>query len=215
MRHENCDGLTRRESAGAPLRISLLGSLRAVTGPSSQYANDYGCWSYVPFGNRQSQSMSITPCGSNPPLTSWAQYKDAVNGTNNNQVSRTNQNTLQASGKRAFTSKQIVSDYISAKLGAICRSPVCVCGERQVVLRVDAIAAKLTTDARMVEPQDPTRLLSEPFLSKARKLTKPLSLLNINSMACDPCNLRRTDCCRSHNAMLAGLATVLFTGCTA
>jgi hypothetical protein len=136
VRHENCDGLTRRESAGAPLRISLLGSLRAVTGPSSQYANDYGCWSYVPFGNRQSQSMSITPCGSNPPLTSWAQYKDAVNGTNNNQVSRTNQNTLQASGKRAFTSKQIVSDYISAKLGAICRSPACVCGERQVVLRV-------------------------------------------------------------------------------
>ncbi len=48
------------------------------------YASNYGCWSYDSFGNRSAQSMSTTPCGSNPPLTSWANY----NG--NNQFTNTN-----------------------------------------------------------------------------------------------------------------------------
>lgn len=39
------------------------------------HANNVGCWNYNQFGNRNSQSMSTTACGSNPPLMSWATYK--------------------------------------------------------------------------------------------------------------------------------------------
>jgi hypothetical protein len=38
---------------------------------------------------------------------------------------------------------------------------------------------------------------------------------NITPMRSSEYISRRAACCRSHNAMLAGLATVLFTGCTA
>ena len=48
--------------------------------------------------------MSPVACGSNPSLSSWAQYNGSVNGTNNNQMSQTSQNTLQASGYDAVAS---------------------------------------------------------------------------------------------------------------
>jgi RHS repeat-associated protein len=53
--------------------------------------------------------MSATACGNTPPLTSWAQHNGTVNGTNNNQMSQTNQNALQTSAydatKHHFTQK--------------------------------------------------------------------------------------------------------------
>jgi YD repeat-containing protein len=50
-------------------------------------ASDYGCWSYDPFGNRDTESMSTTQCGNNPPLLSWADY----NTNNSNQFTSTSQ----------------------------------------------------------------------------------------------------------------------------
>jgi RHS repeat-associated protein len=70
----------------------------ATTNTSSQYSNDWGCWTYDQFGNRESESMSTTACTGNPPLTSWAHYTGTVNGTNNNQMSATNMNANQANG---------------------------------------------------------------------------------------------------------------------
>ena len=50
-------------------------------------ANDYGCWTYDAFGNRDNESMSTTQCANNPPLLSWAD-----NNTNNsNQFTSTSQ----------------------------------------------------------------------------------------------------------------------------
>ena len=94
----------------------------ATTSTSTQYASNYGCWSYDAFGNRLSQSMSTTACGSNPPLSSWAQYNGTVNGTNNNQMSQTNQNTLQASGYDAAgnVTNDGVNQYLYDAEGRIC-----------------------------------------------------------------------------------------------
>lgn len=94
----------------------------ATTSTSIQYANNWGCWSYDAFGNRTSQSMSSTPCGNNPPLTSWAQYNGTVNGTNNNQMSQTNQNENQANGYDA--AGDVINDGVNQYLydgeGRIC-----------------------------------------------------------------------------------------------
>jgi hypothetical protein len=60
----------------------------AASSATPQFAGNYGCWSYDrgprrqvfvagvedSFGNRLSQAISTTPCGSNPPLMSWALY---------------------------------------------------------------------------------------------------------------------------------------------
>jgi RHS repeat-associated protein len=57
----------------------------AVSSATPQFAGNYGCWSYDAFGNRLSQSMSTTACGSSPPLMSWANYNA------NNQFAATSQ----------------------------------------------------------------------------------------------------------------------------
>ncbi len=87
----------------------------ATTSTSTQYANNYGCWSYDAFDNRTAQSMSTTPCGSNPPMTSWAHY----NG--NNQFT----NTIQAVGGVAYdTVGDVINDgqnqYLYDGEGRIC-----------------------------------------------------------------------------------------------
>jgi RHS repeat-associated protein len=56
------------------------------------------CWSYDAFGNRTMESLSSVACNANPTPTTWAQYNGTVNGTNNNQMSQTNQNTNQGNG---------------------------------------------------------------------------------------------------------------------
>jgi RHS repeat-associated protein len=94
----------------------------STTSTSAQYANNWGCWVYDAFGNRLSQSMSTTACGSSPPLTSWTQYNGTVNGTNNNQMSATNQNGNQANGYDA--SGDVTNDgtnqYLYDGEGRIC-----------------------------------------------------------------------------------------------
>jgi hypothetical protein len=66
--------------------------------------------------------MSTTPCASGPPQTSWAQFNGTVNGSNNNQMSATSQNALQASGYDA--SGNITNDgtnqYLYDAEGRIC-----------------------------------------------------------------------------------------------
>jgi RHS repeat-associated protein len=57
----------------------------AVSSATPQFAGNYGCWSYDGFGNRLSQAMSTTACGSSPPLMSWANYNS------NNQFTATSQ----------------------------------------------------------------------------------------------------------------------------
>jgi hypothetical protein len=57
----------------------------ATTPTSTQYASNYGCWSYDAFGNRLSQSMSTTPCIGTLPMMSWANYNA------NNQFTATSQ----------------------------------------------------------------------------------------------------------------------------
>jgi len=78
--------------------LNRLSTTTAATNAPAPYAGNYGCWSYDAFGNRTSQSMSTTSCGSNPALASWAQYNGTINGTNNNQMSATSQNLNQAYG---------------------------------------------------------------------------------------------------------------------
>jgi RHS repeat-associated protein len=56
------------------------------------------CWSYDAFGNRTMESLSSVACNANPTPTTWAQYNGTVNGTNNNQMSQTYQNTNQGNG---------------------------------------------------------------------------------------------------------------------
>jgi RHS repeat-associated protein len=94
----------------------------AVTSTSTQFSGDYGCWIYDAFGNRLSQSMSTTACTSSPPLTSWAQYNGTVNGTNNNQMSQTNQDTAQAGGYDAGgnITNDGVNQYLYDAEGRIC-----------------------------------------------------------------------------------------------
>jgi len=93
-----------------------------TTSTSAQYANNWGCWAYDAFGNRLSQSMSTTACGSNPPLTSWAQYNGTVNGTNNNQMSATNRNGNQANGydPSGDVTNDGINQYLYDGEGRIC-----------------------------------------------------------------------------------------------
>jgi RHS repeat-associated protein len=51
----------------------------AATPTSTQYANNYGCWSYDPFGNRTAQSLQTSPCPAQSAST-W------VYAANNNRV---------------------------------------------------------------------------------------------------------------------------------
>jgi RHS repeat-associated protein len=65
----------------------LVSSQNTATTPtSSQYAGNYGCWSYDAFGNRLSQAISTTPCANNPPLMSWANYNANNQFTNTSQA---------------------------------------------------------------------------------------------------------------------------------
>ena len=52
----------------------------ATTPTSTQYANNYGCWSYDAYGNRTLEAMSTTQCANTPlPLMSWASYNPVNN----------------------------------------------------------------------------------------------------------------------------------------
>jgi hypothetical protein len=66
--------------------VDRLAAATAVGHNPAPYANNYGCWSYDAFGNRLSQSMSTTACGSSPPLTSWANYDANNRFTNTSQA---------------------------------------------------------------------------------------------------------------------------------
>jgi hypothetical protein len=88
----------------------------AVTGASTHYANFWGCWSYDSFGNRLSESISSTACGSTPPMTSWANYNAS------NRMVSTNQNSAQASGYDAAgdVTYDGVNQYLYDGEGRIC-----------------------------------------------------------------------------------------------
>ena len=62
----------------------LVTAQNTATGIATQYANVYGCWQYDSYGNRTSESMSTTACGSSPPLASWAGYNYTT--ANNNRI---------------------------------------------------------------------------------------------------------------------------------
>ena len=66
--------------------LNRLTAAAAAANAPAPYANNYGCWSYDAFGNRLSQSMSTTACGSSPPLTSWANYDANNRFTNTSQA---------------------------------------------------------------------------------------------------------------------------------
>jgi YD repeat-containing protein len=55
-------------------KLNRLATATAGTNAPAPFTSNYGCWSYDAFGNRTSESMSTTPCTSNPPLASWAKY---------------------------------------------------------------------------------------------------------------------------------------------
>jgi RHS repeat-associated protein len=58
----------------------LVTSQNTAAGASPfPYTGMYGCWTYDAYGNRISEAMSATPCASNPPLQSWANYNSANN----------------------------------------------------------------------------------------------------------------------------------------
>jgi len=69
---------------------------RLVNGTASSGPNSgkIACWTYDPFGNRTSESLSTTACNNNPPKTSWADYTT----TNTNRMDSTSVNTGQSSG---------------------------------------------------------------------------------------------------------------------
>jgi len=75
-----------------PLNRLVSAENTAVTGTSAQFLDDYGCWKYDDFGNREYESMSTTACTNNPPLLSWASYTT----TNTNRMDATNFNPNQA-----------------------------------------------------------------------------------------------------------------------
>jgi RHS repeat-associated protein len=64
--------------------LNRVATASAGSNAPAPYANNTGCWNYDQFGNRTSQAMSTTACGSNPPLMSWANYNA------NNQFTETN-----------------------------------------------------------------------------------------------------------------------------
>jgi RHS repeat-associated protein len=75
-----------------PLNRLVTAQNTAVTGASAQFLDDYGCWKYDNFGNREYESMSTTACTSNPPLISWASFTT----TNTNRMDSTSINSNQA-----------------------------------------------------------------------------------------------------------------------
>ena len=86
------------------LQDSIMGSWtfsydtlnRLVSGAASSgdFSGQSTCWSYDAWGNRTSQSLSTTACGSNPPAMSWATYTSS----NTNRMDSTSQNASQSSG---------------------------------------------------------------------------------------------------------------------
>src|ERR1039457_7049879 len=108
-------------------------ALAADSQPGSIFTNY--CWSYDSFGNRWQQMGSTLafasgsggaaacPAPSNATvMNANAQYNGTVNGTNNNQMSQTNQNTLQASGYDAAgdVTNDGVNQYLYDAEGRIC-----------------------------------------------------------------------------------------------
>jgi RHS repeat-associated protein len=51
--------------------LNRLANGSSTSGP---YANQFACWTYDPFGNRTSESVSSTACNNSPPELSWATY---------------------------------------------------------------------------------------------------------------------------------------------
>jgi len=96
--------------------LNRLVTATAASNAPAPYASNFGCWNYDAFGNRTSESMSTTPCGSSPmPMISWAHY----NG--NNQFT----NTSQALGGVAYdASGDVLNDGVNQYLydgeGRIC-----------------------------------------------------------------------------------------------
>lgn len=88
-------------------RVATASSTTAAGQPINPYP--YYCWSYDNFGNRTTQMSSNAAfssglggqnrCSTTAALgpSFWAQYNGTINGTNNNQMSSTSQNTNQSS----------------------------------------------------------------------------------------------------------------------
>jgi len=93
---------------------------RLSTGSASSGPNNgkIACWTYDPFGNRTSESLSTTACNNNPPLTSWA----AFDQSNSNRMDRTSWNSVQdgyfdGQGDETFDG---VTSYLYDGEGRIC-----------------------------------------------------------------------------------------------
>jgi RHS repeat-associated protein len=104
--------------------LNRLATANAAANAPAPYAGNYGCWSYDSFGNRLSQSMSTTACGSSPPpLMSWANY--TVDGTPNTPNNGKNQITGTANGLYQYdASGDVINDGLNQYLydaeGRIC-----------------------------------------------------------------------------------------------
>jgi len=81
-----------------------LNRLVAGSASSGPYAGQYLCWSYDNFGNRTSQSVSTTPCGSSPPTTFAATYSA------NNQISTVSSPAGLSIGYEPSGSGNIIND---------------------------------------------------------------------------------------------------------
>jgi RHS repeat-associated protein len=59
--------------------VDRLVSATPDTTAPTKYQYNFGCWTYDAYGNRTSESFSMTACGNSPPLASWANYNPANN----------------------------------------------------------------------------------------------------------------------------------------
>ncbi len=93
---------------------------RLVNGTASSGSNNgkTACWTYDPFGNRTSESLSTTACNNNPPLTSWALYT----ASNTNRMDQTSMNPVQGSNYDGAGNEQYdgLNSYLYDGEGRIC-----------------------------------------------------------------------------------------------